>query len=562
MIPRGGGGGETTLRRDTGAFDATDRLMALALGLCAALICLAALVRRPDLNSSNAFLFGDPGANLLLAEKLSNGARLFRDAGYSYGPLSIYPYRWFASVFGNTPQSFSAFLALFSVTNVCVVYRLLRAHVTRATALVVTIAAVFPTVLLPGSLIFGIQASPYFVLERLLLLSVVLSWRVPEARRPRHAIAIGVLLGLWQGVRFGSAFFVGAAIVIVDLLYLSVSSVDRVRLGQWLRASVVTLLSFLAIEAAWIIGAFALLPAGDARDFLWPAYVLEAFEVWPQERRWPRYANVRLLLGQQLVAIGCAILGAIALYRLVRDWRATVKGTQSVGWHVYAGDFCLLIPFVFYAMGAAGLFRSVYHFHQYAWTLPLAAALAVDRGGRRMLAGFLLVSLPGLALMLRANFVTSPPASAVTVEPPAGGHLVLSETEKARTQALLAVATGPVPRKLLIMRVGAGFHYLFRTPVTGRQIFYILGFARGDDAEIMLRTLSSEPSAFVLTDYPPGERPPPDPCQWYGWRHFAPEVCARVAPLVDVGRAFRVDESTWIIPSTSVAPPPVGGPSR
>jgi hypothetical protein len=219
-------------------------------------------------------------------------------------------------------------------------------------------------------------------------------------------------------------------------------------------------------------------------------------------------------------------------------------------------DFQLLIPFVFYGIGAAGLFRSVYHFHQYAWTLPLVAGLAIDRGGRRYAAAFLLVTAPALALMLRANLMTAPSPDAVVIRPPRGGLLMVSPGEKRRIDMLAEYATVPVPRSLIIMSVGAGFHTLFGTPSPGRQAFYIAGFARGDDANTMLRTLETATSAIVLTDYPSGAVPSADPCTWYGWRHFAAEMCPQLAQRVDVSRAIRVDDATWIIPSAKVGAPP------
>ena len=528
------------------AWTGTDSLAAAALGVGGALICVAAIVQRPDLNAGSVFLFEDPGVNLLVAERLAEGARLYRDAGFSYGPLAIYPYVWFSMLFGNTPQAFSAFLGLVSVLNVVLAYVFLRRHVSRVAAVAAVAGGLYPTLLLPGSLVFGVQASAYFVLERLLFIAVLLSWRPPAVRHVRHALAMGLILGVWQGLRFGTALFLGAAIVVIDLLALQTLPADRTSYGRWLRVSLVTLVSFLVVEGAWAVYAFASLPASDARDFLWPAYVLEAFEVWPGERRWPRFESVRLFIGQQLI-IG--VSAALGLYALIQAVRSVAPRTSS-GWRrPTPGDLAVLIPFVFYAFGAAGLFRSVYHFHQYAWTLPLAAALAIDLGGRWFLTAFLLLSSPGVALLVRANFITDPPPGMVVVRPPEGGHLVLSKAEHARVEAVRAYAMSPTPRSLFIMRTGAGFHALFNTRYSGRQAFFILGFARGDDADDMLRTLTTEPSAIVLTEYPLGQAPAADPCTWYGWRHFAADVCPRLAELVDVERAIRVDEETWIIPS-------------
>ena len=157
----------------------SDWIVAALLGCIGAMICAAAVLRRPDLNSAITFVFSDPGVNLLLAEKLTNGARLYRDAGFSYGPLAILPYAWFTRLAGNSPQAFSAFLALFSVLAVVFAFRLLRRHVSRGPAVLAVAVGLFPTILLPGSLVFGVQASVYFVLERVAFLGVLFVWRPP-----------------------------------------------------------------------------------------------------------------------------------------------------------------------------------------------------------------------------------------------------------------------------------------------------------------------------------------------------------------------------------------------
>lgn len=538
-----------------GGWTMADWAVGALLAGAAAFICVMAILRRPDLNSSGTFLFSDPGVNLLLAQKLTEGARLYRDAGFSYGPLAIVPYAWFTKIAGNTPQAYSSFLALFSVVSVFLAYRLLRGHVSILVATVTVVFGLFPTILLPGSLVFGVQASVYFVLERVGFIGVLFLWRPPQARVTRNAALVGLTLGVWQGLRFGTAIFLGIALVLVDLLALWVARADRAALTRWLRLSFVTLGCFLAVEAMWALWAFALLPAADARDFLWPSYVLDVFKVWPVERRWPRYESARLFVGQQLIALGAATLGAVVLYRVIRMRMRDGAVGRATGWgRLSHTNLVLMIPFAFFVIGAAGLFQSVYHFHQYAWTLPLAAALALEYGGRRFAAAFLLASVPAVALMLRANLLTSPPAGTLRVRFP-HGTLALTPEENRRVEQLRAYAANGAPRTLIIMRVGAGFHALMGTPFNGRQSFYILGFARGDDAAVMLRTLASQPSAIVLTDFPVGQTPGADPCTWYGWPHFTRDVCDRLPQHVDLAGAIRVDATTWILPGVTQRSP-------
>jgi hypothetical protein len=538
------------------AWSAPDTIVATALMVFAGIVCAAAIVRRPDL-TSEGFLFGDAGVNLLLAERLLAGARLYRDAGFSYGPLAIYPYQLFGGVFGITPQSFSAFLALFSVANVGLAYRALRTAVSRRAATLVVVVGLYPTILLPGSLVFGNQSSAYFVLERTFFLGVLLLWTPPESRTTARAASVGALLGVWQGLRFGTSLFVGAAIVLVDLLALLHAGGRRPDMARWFRLSLITFCAFIAVEATWAIYAFSSLPRGDALDFLWPSYVLEAFAAWPSERRWPRWEGLRFFVGQQLIVVASAAFGAIVLASFLhRRARADWLGFGDRRRRLTPGDLRLMLPFAFFAVGTVALFRSVYHFHQYAWTLVLTAAIAMDRGGPWIRRGFALLCLPSLAILLRANLVTAPPPDATAVRTANGGSVTLNPAGKNRIDALLMYARANGGTSLLIMQTNAGFHALFNTRFSGRQFFYILGFARGRDEEHMLNTLASEPAAIVLTDYPLNKAPSANPCEWYGWPHFRADFCPRLARSVDIERAVQIDGTTWIIPAagTSLVP--------
>jgi hypothetical protein len=342
--------------------------------------------------------------------------------------------------------------------------------------------------------------------------------------------------------------------VVVDLLALVLTGASRRTVGRWFRLGVVTVSAFIAVQGMWAVWAFSALPRGDALDFLWPSYVLEAFAVWPSERRWPRWEGVRYFVGQQLMVVTSAALGVAVLASVIRGRRQR-RSLRDGGlrWNLTAAHLRLVLPFAFFAIGAVALFRSVYHFHQYAWTLALTAALAVDRGSAWIRRAFTVLCLPGLALLLRANLMTDPPPDAATIRTANGGTLVVTPAGKHRVDALVRYAAADGGTSLLIMRTGAGFHALFDTRFSGRQFFYILGFARGRDDERMLQTLESGPAAIVLIDYPPNEVPSADPCTWYGWPHFRADFCPRLAKSVNVGRAVQIDPTTWIIPAAGMA---------
>ncbi len=524
-----------------------DLVVGALVALGVAVICAMAIVRRPDINASVSFVFSDPGVNLLLAERLAEGARLYRDLGYSYGPLAIHPYAGFASLFGNTPQAYMAFLAMFSTINVALAYGVLRTRVSRRTAVIATIAGLYPTMVLPGSMVFGIHSSSYFVIERTLFLVLLLCWRPPHRKTAAQAIAVGAILGISQGVRFGTALFLGAAIVVVDLLALHATRMDRAGALRWLRLSFITLGAFLLVELVWVVYAMTTLPRSAALDFLWPAYVLEAFRAFEAADaglRWPRFIGMRMFLGHQLVVIASAMLavgGAIMCVRRLR--RSDEPRGQGSG----ADDLRLVIPLAFYALGASGLFQWEYHFRQYAWTLVIAAALMLEWARTSRIA-YAIVAAPALVLLLRVNLIAGPPSGLVDVRAPAGGYVVVDSATARTIGHLRAFATDSGGRALIILRNGGGFHALFGVPFTGRQSFYLLGFAREGDEARTLRTLDAGSAAIVLTEYLDPAGPASDPCTWYGFPHFRREFCGELGRRIDLRDAVRLDATTWLVP--------------
>ena len=526
-----------------------DALVAFSLLLAASAFILASHLRRPDVAISHEFLFSDPGTNLLLAERLSEGARLYRDIGFSYGPLAIHPYRLWSEIFGNSPRSYSSLLGMFSLINVLLAYAVMRTRVSRTTAAIVVVVGLLTTILIPSSIMFGYQSSMYFVLERTFFLIAIAIWTPPTERTVGRAIALGAILGLCQWLRFGTAFFLGLSILLLDVLAIVLLAARRPQVERWLRISVVTLLSFLLVQGAWVIYAFATLPRADALDAVWPSYVLAGFAVWPEYLRRPEFVNVRHFAAQQLTIVVSglfAIAGTVLVCR--RLLAAKRNAVQDTNYARLLGDLRLVLPLAFYTLGCVALFKSVYHFSQYAWTLPITAALLLERNNRLFGAAFALLTIPTFALTVKVNFVTKPPSDAVWLVAPNGAMVVVPAKVDRRVHALREYAGGAGGRPLFIVSTGAGFHAMFDVPQPTRQSWHVLGFARAGDDSTMLTTLATVPSAIVLSEHPPGEIPGADPCAWYNWRHFESGTCRQLATRLAMSQSIRVDSTTWIIP--------------
>ena len=513
-------------------------------------LILAAFLHRPDLTFSQDHLFLDSGTNLLLAQRLSEGAHLYRDLGYSYGPLAIMPYLLWSKAFGNTPQSFSALLGTISLINLALVYIVMRTRVSRETAVIVVLAGLLTTILIPGSLVYSYQTSGYSVLERTLFLLVLALWRPPSERTVKGAAVLGLVFGLWQLLRFGTALFLGFAIVLIDILALVLGRTGRPGLRHWLRISLITLAAFLAVECAWVTYAFATLPHADAFDAVWPSFVLAGFTVWPDYLREPHFISFKYFVAQQLTIVVsglCAIAGTYLVIRRIRETRpagSSVSGDMSG-----MRDLRLVIPLVFYAIGSLYLFRAASHFNQYAWMLPVSAALLLNATSWRVRVAFAAFMLPTVALNARIYFLNDRLPDMVRLALPNGSSLVVPEDVALRIQSLRDYAAGEGGRALFILPTGAGFHTMFDVPQPTRQSWQVLGFARAGDGAAMLRILATRPSAVVLTEHPEGERPGVDPCAWYEYSHFETAFCPVLARHLAISQAIRLDRKAWIIPS-------------
>ncbi|MCS6977484.1 MAG: hypothetical protein NZM31_10820, partial [Gemmatales bacterium] len=61
----------------------------------------ATLILRPDRLFTADFLFGDHGVNLLVADTILTGGKLYEDVAYPYGWMPAYLYAGAAGLFGN-----------------------------------------------------------------------------------------------------------------------------------------------------------------------------------------------------------------------------------------------------------------------------------------------------------------------------------------------------------------------------------------------------------------------------------------------------------------------------
>ncbi len=295
------------------AFDRSrraDRLAVLMVLAIAAFLALANIALRPDLSYGQAWIMGEPGNPLYRAERLNQGAMLYRDVACQYGAIPVYVYAMISRIAGNTINYNLAWQLCTSLICLFLIYRLLRRSLSVALSSAITVVAALPMVS-PVGIIGSGTGVEYPMLERICFLAIMLLWRQPEMRLPRHSIGIGLLLGLWQGIKFGGALFALPALFALD-----VAATWSLQNPDWaqVRRSWLTILGvFLAVEAAWMALAYATLPPLLARDTIWPAYMRDGYPMMSDKKRLPGWSGLGFFFGQQLLPLTCAVIALVTI---------------------------------------------------------------------------------------------------------------------------------------------------------------------------------------------------------------------------------------------------------
>jgi hypothetical protein len=289
---------------------------------------------------------------------------------YPYGPIPAYIYAGVAGLFGNTPDVYLYLLATISAVNAGLAYALVRRAANRFIALFVSVGLI-ALLAIPGAIAGAFTVSPYLVLERTLLLLAALCWKPPTDRSFRSALALGCVLGIWQGIKFGGAAFAGAAIVVLDALYLAILGFPKSHVRAWIRGLLAMVAAFFLVESAWALWATLSLPCPVALDLLWPSHMFSHYRVVTPDIRWPRWGGWSMLFGQYLLPVVGGLLGAGGLVSWLRRTRGAPDEMQR---HLVGASGTVFLPLCFYVVASVAYFQHVYHFQQYLWALIPAAA--------------------------------------------------------------------------------------------------------------------------------------------------------------------------------------------
>ena len=537
---------------------ATAGVAALGLVVLTVGIGVSAAVLRPDITRRSQFLFADQGVNLLVAQRMLDGAQLFSEIGYQYGIFAAHGYALFASVFGNGVYSYLGYHVTFSAINILLAFALLRTVVSIGTATLVAAAALVPMLATPGAVVGAWTSAAYIPMERTALLLTALIWVPPAERERGRALALGVVLGLMQGIRFGTAVFAGVCVTLVDALALWRGGASRQDVARWIRSMLVTGAAFLLVEACFLLYAFGVLPRDVAIDFAWPLYTLDSFVTF-RGARWPAFSDMRYTLTHYITPIIGALAGVVLVGLSLRRGRAS-GSRQWPPAGPTSGDLRLLVPFAFFALGALNFFKQPYHFEQFAWTLAFPLAWFAREYGSRARVILLALCTPVLAFMVRSVFMTAP--QGVPLELPNGERLMVEPDVPERVEAIVglvdamrreAAAEGRDASPVVIAPTASGLHVLYDVPFAVRQPWHLPGFIRPRDARELIDLTERRGLTFVVlpqiyertASFDPQAQLPDDPCAWADYSPYPASLCAELDRRL--GTPVRIAANTWVI---------------
>ncbi len=509
---------------------------------------------------TSGFLSDEPGQNLYLADRLLAGQTLYRDVWSQYGPLPIHAHTLAAAAFGNSADTFAGFILVAHAVNFLLVGRLLSRWLRPG------VAAAWLCVILGGLLLRSPGANAYPPFEAAFFLGALLTWRAPWRRGAMRSLTMGALLGLMQTAKFGGVVFAGACIFVADVCQWRAEG-RRMDARAWARAlgwTAVGLLLVQGVLAAWV---FAIAPAPDAADVLWPSYMRAAYRSYYRGdlgflhwfdfgmfagTQWPPIAAgaaaVLLTVALVVPAIGCRLLTA-------HDVPSVLSASHRMEYAGLAAGLGFFFP-----LAATFYLPHIGVASHYLW-IPLAAAAGAFAFFRPW-AG----SLLALALACGAWPATVKPIlNAMRPRPappetafPNGQRLSLQPGEAAafaavveRSVRLGSPSAGMSPTWLVFPGTFGWEHYgggKFRVGSPSlRHWWFIPAFVRPREEMRVVKALDQVDAVLVDLRSHPATGVGPDPGTW-GWASpgFAPATNVEFATRL--GAPEELAPNVWCFP--------------
>ena len=475
--------------------------------------------------------FRDGGLTLDTADQLLHGKKLFSEAYYQYGPAAIEIYVLWCRAFGNSVASCQALIFVVALLNCYLIFKALVSTGLSKATILVTYLAIIP---------YFAPLDPYVnsfynLFEKTLILTTVLVWRPLDQRSARRSLLLGVVIGLMQWVRFGSAAGVLAAVFLLDLIL-------EKRLSRPLIATTLSYLAgFFLVEGALAARLFLTLPADVALDALWPQFMAGSYSIYQaMGNAFPRFTTLNFFIGGQLIIVVCFALALAALYLMAA--RRLPKARAP-----------LLLPLLAFVVYCLIYYKQTWHYYIGSWLLVLPAAAAIDQFSLRRKAIVVILLLPSFLLALKADLLRSHIQGLNATLLPNGEKLWLAPEVVRENQSLLShLATlpnrPPQVGVLLLSRTpvleASHLYFFYQIPQPARYSMLFPGWLRQRDFESLGSTLDHSKAVVLFQDQTQGV-PPKNACQWESHPYPHPsceELSARL------GDPVKVDDACWIFP--------------
>jgi hypothetical protein len=464
-----------------------DWILIGSIASIAMIVSAAAIVLRPDLLLTSAFLTHDQGNQLLVGASLQQGKLLYRDINYPYGPIPAYALAAVANLAGMSARSYLWSIAMVSAIALAVTAHALRQHVGRGLAFGIVLVALMPLMLTPGGVVGAYTDNSYVGLERVILASLVLLWQPACERSPRRASVIGLVFGAWQFVKFGGAAFGLAALAVVDAFSLWMFRDDRARLGRAAGAWALCVAAFAVLESLRWFLLFALEPSGVAWAAAWPAYTAQLYGAIPESAKGPQLGNALELLTQSAIPLTALALTLVAIGRLAMTRASADRDALA-----------LLLPTAFFALGFLGYFGHSHTIRQYAWCLVPGTILALRRSALARGTLFL-IALPALALMLKVIVVNRPDPSLQPMTMANGDVLWLTESRRVSAATMVdELRDSGRPERTLAMPAAGGLYFYSGTPLPSRHVWLLPHYIRPFEASAVPTWTDPVTTLYVL----------------------------------------------------------------
>lgn len=490
---------------------------------------------------ADGFLFQDRAHMLHLADVLASGGRLYRDVFFNYGPIPAYAYYYWTLLAGNSALSY---VAWFWASGFCFYLVQLRWVQRTGWRGILVLLLTIPVVVRFASY------TPYLFIEGILASLIALRWRPPGERGTRTSAVVGLLLGLMQLNKFGTAALVGFCWLLLDLSWAWQHGAAGDVRRRWFQELLVQGGAFLLVQllfAAWL---WSMLPGWLALNTFWPTYIVRWYESYlSPEYRYPDWFGWNFFVGEQLALVMLALAGAC----LVAGWLGRRLRSSSTADVTDAGGVLLALV---YTLAFFTLLKHKYLQTSYVWMfIPALICLAQKVSLRNFAVLAAPLAIPFLLhgrQMLRGPL----PLERMATRLPNGETLYLEPSVVQRVRRLQEL-TDEMKRRLpggrfLVCELGSGLSYFLQLPPLTRHSWPAPGVIMPQDEPNIVKNLDRLAGVVLISRRGVPLTLGVHPRTWVELVKtggtvpvFSPETAEAVAARL--GRMEQIDRDCWVI---------------